>query len=600
MLIVGFGMTASPVGAQPSLTPSPSEPPATPGISSPTTTETPSPSKDPETSGTFPPAESELADPLGVPVALAHAIDLADTRALITPQVTALQLKASSMSGEYFLRDFDTPESATENAKQIVFDNFGLEPTVVGLRVDPESISTVQGLQEMASELPEALVEQGAPIMDSLPEGDGLSETLVEPPEESTSQEQRTGAATRESNYPRATGEYAPSKVVSRAYTDGSGQKVFNQQYSWNGTTNKPTNLHMAWGMELEFTLYNDTIAGGNSHPLCPSGTDDNFWAARGVANNDEVIFWAAASATKDDDDIEAYFDGFDASDPCNRSGFDIGIGFPQRISDTPSYMAELGTVIVTETGNQPSSKFSARYQAVYDDCFGMRRTSLCMNLNLPWFSSDWAGPIQGNGPFFGIAREKYVQGGYVYENGSATYLADCTITGAFGVRYNQINGGNGPLGRCDSPEIIRYPSASYTHREQNFLNGSMYWRPETGAWEVFGAIFNKYEILGRGTPGPGGVMGWPTSGELGTPNGQGRFNRFEHGNIYFGFPVGRAHMIHGAIFNRYGQEGYEGGRLGFPTSDEHEVVGNSRLVQVDFERGWIQYNFDTGQTIAS
>ena len=53
--------------------------------------------------------------------------------------------------------------------------------------------------------------------------------------------------------------------------------------------------------------------------------------------------------------------------------------------------------------------------------------------------------------------------------------------------------------------------------------------------------------------------MGWPTSGELGTPNGQGRFNRFEHGNIYFGFPVGRAHMIHGAIFNRYGQEGYEG-----------------------------------------
>jgi len=112
------------------------------------------------------------------------------------------------------------------------------------------------------------------------------------------------------------------------------------------------------------------------------------------------------------------------------------------------------------------------------------------------------------------------------------------TVGGAIGARYNTLGADTGPLG---DPVGNEYDIAA--GRAQDFEHGRIYAGPSTGAWETYGLIAQKYQSLG----GPAGVLGWPTSGELGTPNGQGRFNRFVQGNIYFN-PQAGTHSIYGAI----------------------------------------------------
>ena len=86
----------------------------------------------------------------------------------------------------------------------------------------------------------------------------------------------------------------------------------------------------------------------------------------------------------------------------------------------------------------------------------------------------------------------------------------------------------------------------------------------QTGG-SVCGAIRNKYNQLG----GPGGVLGYPTSGELTNPDGTGKRTTFQNsGSIYFSPPTG-ANQVQGAILAAWGQTGWERGRSGYPTSDE-------------------------------
>ncbi|WP_245649638.1 LGFP repeat-containing protein [Nocardia shimofusensis] len=157
-----------------------------------------------------------------------------------------------------------------------------------------------------------------------------------------------------------------------------------------------------------------------------------------------------------------------------------------------------------------------------------------------------------------------------------------CWPTAAIGTRYAELAGPTGPLGDCRSGE---YDSDG--GRVQDFDNGAIYWTDKTGGWEVYGLIGAEYDRMG----GPESAVRWPVSGELATPGGAGRFNRFQNGNIYHS-PAG-THAVYGAIFDEWARQGYENGRLGFPTSDEQDVPTGRRM---DFERGWIEWNSATGQ----
>lgn len=562
----------------PGSTPANTTPPQPSASSAPTPSITPTPSDRIPESTLVPPTQlskkppDRRSDSAHTLVPLPHPISAPSATKLISPNVTGLRFHDKGIVGEYYLKPGESPQFATKDLTQKIQKNYGTQPKITGIIMKSPDRQQAARLQQEAAGIEEAPDDGAVPRLKQ-PSGGEKGESIP-----------------LTKGFAPSISSWAPSRVVSRAYESDRNGVTLNQQYFWNETTNRLSDMPDDWGMELQFGLVNETIDG--NHPLCPAGTDDNFWAARGTAFG-EVRLWTVAGLTSDDGP-GAYFDGNDSADLCSRLGFDIGIGYPKNIVAQPSSLAEIGTLIITDRGTRPSSKFFAEAQAVHNDCNPLPPGSYCMNLPP---NETFPGPGENSVLFFNLNRARYVQGGFEYNQGNATYIADCVVTGAFGVRYMQINGGNGPLGRCDSPEYIRYPFDGHDERRvQDFLNGKMYYTTGTGGWEVYGAIGQKYES----NNGPKGSLGWPTSGELSTPNGQGRFNRFQTGNIYFGYSVGRAQAVHGAIFVRYGQEGYEGGRFGFPTSDEFPVNGDPLLLQQNFEGGWIRYSFATGQTTTS
>lgn len=115
--------------------------------------------------------------------------------------------------------------------------------------------------------------------------------------------------------------------------------------------------------------------------------------------------------------------------------------------------------------------------------------------------------------------------------------------------------------------------------RYSEFNNGIIYRSPETGAHAVRGIILDKYRVFG----GPLGVLGYPTSDEADI--GDGRFNQFEHGGIYWRKDTG-AFVVHGEIHKKWmDQGGATGATFGFPISDELPSPGmNTRFNK--FENG--------------
>lgn len=104
----------------------------------------------------------------------------------------------------------------------------------------------------------------------------------------------------------------------------------------------------------------------------------------------------------------------------------------------------------------------------------------------------------------------------------------------------------------------------------------------------VHGAIAQKWQALGCGA-----FLGQPITDELGTPDGSGRYNHFENGSIYW-TPWTGAFEVHGDIRARWAAMGWEQSSLGYPVSDEHDAPGGR---QNDFENGWIFWNADTRET---
>lgn len=105
--------------------------------------------------------------------------------------------------------------------------------------------------------------------------------------------------------------------------------------------------------------------------------------------------------------------------------------------------------------------------------------------------------------------------------------------------------------------------------RARDYENGSIYWTPQTGAHEVHGGIRLKWAALG----GHRSFLGYPETDETPCPDGQGRFNHFEGGSIYW-TPQTGANEVHGAIRDLWASMGYERSRLRYPVTDEGPMAG--------------------------
>jgi uncharacterized protein with LGFP repeats len=127
--------------------------------------------------------------------------------------------------------------------------------------------------------------------------------------------------------------------------------------------------------------------------------------------------------------------------------------------------------------------------------------------------------------------------------------------------------------------------------RARDFEHGSIYWTPELGAHEVHGDIRVKWAQVG----GERGVLGYPVTDELGCGPGEGRFNHFTGGSIYWRLDIG-AHEIHGPIRDLWAQLGWQDSRLGYPRSDVWNGPGQSAST---FQGGTITWTPAGGAKVA-
>lgn len=161
-------------------------------------------------------------------------------------------------------------------------------------------------------------------------------------------------------------------------------------------------------------------------------------------------------------------------------------------------------------------------------------------------------------------------------------------IHGAIRAKWAELGWEQSALGYPRTPERATPDGiGAYNHFSNN---GSIHWSPTTGAHEVRGAIRNKWAEHGW----EGGRLGYPTTDELGTPDGVGAYNHFQKTSSVYWSPGTGAHSVHNAIRNRWAQLGWERSYLGYPTSDEYAISGGARS---DFQRGYIIW-YTNGQVI--
>jgi hypothetical protein len=161
------------------------------------------------------------------------------------------------------------------------------------------------------------------------------------------------------------------------------------------------------------------------------------------------------------------------------------------------------------------------------------------------------------------------------FEHGSIYYSPDTgvggvVILGGVFAKWATLGYELSFLGYPTSDEAACVDGAG---RFQRFQFGTIYYSPAGVAASIHGGIYDHWASLN----GESGILGYPTQDEQGAPDGVGRFQAFDHGAIYWTGALG-AHEVHGAILAAWAAEKWETGRLGYPTSDEHDTGTRGRV----------------------
>jgi hypothetical protein len=93
--------------------------------------------------------------------------------------------------------------------------------------------------------------------------------------------------------------------------------------------------------------------------------------------------------------------------------------------------------------------------------------------------------------------------------------------------KFAQLGGAQSFLG---APSGLEQGAPDGIGRFRHFANGSLYWAPSTGAYEVHGAIRDKWASLGWERSG----LGYPVSDETSVPGGTIRYSQFQRGLVYW------------------------------------------------------------------
>ncbi|GAB3285992.1 hypothetical protein GCM10027563_19530 [Parasphingorhabdus pacifica] len=153
------------------------------------------------------------------------------------------------------------------------------------------------------------------------------------------------------------------------------------------------------------------------------------------------------------------------------------------------------------------------------------------------------------------------------WETGYLSYPTSSTTGTADGGRFNHFDGGDG-------------------------AGASVYWSDETGAHSVQGKIRHLWASQGWENG-----LGYPTTDELPTASGHGRYNEFTGNDnppaAAYWSPYTGAHYVDGALLEHWDELGRESSYLGFPTSDPYQTTGGT---VVEFQNGFISQDRNTGE----
>ena len=386
---------------------------------------------------------------------------------------------------------------------------------------------------------------------------------------------------------------WSPDWINSTAWEFEPGVATIRHDLVWDEDGETINSIPGAYGLEIGNKLNNASIPYSppfNRRPYCTySRSDHEFWARR-VSGN-QVHSWGVLIYGQTAEQIDAYWDHNDSNDSCNDMEFSIGIGSPYKVFDSPSNpLLHVYTEIRAPRGTMAWSDTDSTLQTPEDNCsaLGLPKGTHCMGLDQE--------NSYGSAQFLFVNTGKSFPGSWHWKStdGVADYAQDkCSTYGKIREAYvGRLGGISGPLKACQTWE---FDTGSFG-KAQNFDQGRIYWHSTVDngtAHGVWGQIGERYVSL-QAEAGP---LGYPTTDELPCPSRANcAFNRFQNGNIYWGGAIG-AHGIWGAIFTAYGQNGYENGRFGLPTSSEFDTPDGK---QVNFERGWIRWIRATGAVITS
>ncbi|MGW5074161.1 alpha/beta hydrolase-fold protein [Rhodococcus sp. NPDC004095] len=191
-----------------------------------------------------------------------------------------------------------------------------------------------------------------------------------------------------------------------------------------------------------------------------------------------------------------------------------------------------------------------------------------------PWLS----GCVTGEYPVAGGVAQDFRNGRIFFSGSTGAQV----VTGMIGGEYQAMGGPSGPLGL---PTTSEFGTPDGRGRGNHFQAGSIYWTPQTGAHAVRGAIRDLWSSQGWET----GPLGYPVGDEINTPNKDGAVQGFEIGAIYWS-PTTGANGVQGLIMKKYGELGYENGWLGFPKTSEQGPIRDGGRYNV-FENGNIYWS---------
>jgi len=181
-----------------------------------------------------------------------------------------------------------------------------------------------------------------------------------------------------------------------------------------------------------------------------------------------------------------------------------------------------------------------------------------------------------------------------LFEHGMIVIRANGAAWAVYGLIYVHYSSLGSIAEDTPNPPVAGLPTSDEqvvpNGRCSHFEVSDIYWQSQSGAWEIHGAILDRWNDLG----GASGTFGFPTSDELPVTSGTieiGRYSRFAGGGrIYWSAATG-AFEVNGAIRDKYLANGGPAGALGFPVSGETDTPGGGRFNQ--FQNGFVVWHAD-------